>query len=94
MGNGSWKLNLYRDFNDWEVVLAVDLLNSLQKERVSHEPNKISWKGATGCPFSVTETVKVLSPRGTPPFPIKGIWFIVFPPKQHSLRGKQPGARF
>ena len=44
MGNGSYKLNLYRDFNDWEIVLAVDLLNSLQKERVSHEPDKISWK--------------------------------------------------
>ena len=29
----------------------------------------------TGCPFSVIEVVKVLSPRGTPSFPIKGIWY-------------------
>ena len=29
VGNGSWKLNLSRDFNDWEVDLAVALLNSL-----------------------------------------------------------------
>ena len=34
-----------------------------------------------GCPFSVTEAVKVLSPRGTPPFPIKGIWVHCVPTK-------------
>ena len=74
VGNSNWKLNLYRDFNDWEVTLAVALLNSLQKERVSSESDKISWKGPIGCSFSVNEAVKVLSSRGTPLFPIKGIW--------------------
>ena len=54
VGNGNWKLNLYRDFNDWKVVLVVALLNSLQKERVSSELDKISWKGPIGCSFSVS----------------------------------------
>ena len=42
IGNGSWRLNLTRDFNDWEVDLDVALLNSLQKESVSSNSNKIS----------------------------------------------------
>ena len=66
MENGSWKPNIYKDFNDWEVTLAMALLNSLQKERVSSELDKISWKGPIGCSFSVSKVVKVLSPRGTP----------------------------
>ena len=32
VGNDNWKLNPYRDFNDWEVTLVVALLNSLQKK--------------------------------------------------------------
>ena len=56
------------------MVLVVALLNSLHKERVSSEPDKISWKGPIGCSFSVSEAVKVQSPRGTPMFPIMGIW--------------------
>ena len=81
VGNSSWKLNLYRDFNDWEVALAVALLNSLQKERVSSKLDKISWKAPIECSFLVSEAVKVLSPRGTPLFPIKGIWVHCVPTK-------------
>ena len=58
VGNCSWKLNLSRDLNDWEVDLAVALLNSMQKERVSFELDKISWKGLIGCTFSVSEASK------------------------------------
>ena len=50
------------------------LLNSLSKERVSSELDKISWKSPIGCSFSVSEVVKVLILRVTPLFPIKGIW--------------------
>ena len=94
VGNGSWKLNLHREFNDWEITLAVALLNSFLKERVSSEPDKISWKGLIGCSFSVSEAVKVLCPRGTPLFPIKGIWVHCVPTKTKFLCGKQPGSRF
>ena len=55
VGNGSWNLNLTRDFNDWEVDLVGCLLNSLQKERVSSDSSKLSWKGPAGCSFSVSE---------------------------------------
>ena len=55
MGNSSWKLNLYRDFNDWEATLVVALLNSLQKERVSSELDKIYWNVSIRCSFSVSE---------------------------------------
>ena len=57
------------------------LLNSLQKERVSFETDNISWKGPIGCSFLVSKAVKVLSPRGTPLFPIKGIWVHYVPTK-------------
>ena len=57
------------------------LLNSLQKERVSSEKDNISWKGLIGCSFLVNKAVKVLSPRGTPLFPIKGIWVHCVPTK-------------
>ena len=72
--NDSWELNLSKDFNDWEVDLVVALLSSLQKERVSYELDKISWKGLAGCTFSISEAVKVLNSRVTPLFPIKSIW--------------------
>ena len=37
------------------------ILNSLQKERVSSDSDKISWKGPAGCRFSVSEDCKVLN---------------------------------
>ena len=61
--------------------MAVALLNFLQKERVSFESGKISWKGPIGRYFSVSEAVKVLSLRSTLLFPIKGIWVHCVPTK-------------
>ena len=81
IGKGSWKLNLSRDFNDWEVDLVVALLNSLLKERVSSDLDKISWKGLAGCSFYVSDAYKVLNPSATPLFPVKGIWVPCVPIK-------------
>lgn len=47
VGNDSWKLNIFRALNDWEVDLVVNLLNVLQKESVAIELDKVSWKGMT-----------------------------------------------
>ena len=79
--NGSWKLNLSKDFNDWEVDLVVALLNSLEKERVSSNSDKISWKGPSGYSFSVSDAYKVLNSSATPLFPVKGIWVPCAPTK-------------
>ena len=81
MGNNNWKLNLSRDFNDWEIDLVVALLNSLQKERVSSDLDKISWKGPAGGSFSISDAFKVLNSSVTPLFPVKGIWVPCVPTK-------------
>ena len=73
MGNDNWKLNISRDFNNREIDLAVALLNSLQKERVSSDFDKISWKGPAGSSFSVSDAFKVLNSSVTPLFLVKGI---------------------
>ena len=57
------------------------LLNSLLKERVSSDSDKISWKGPTGSKFSISDAYKVLNPSATPLFPIKGVWVPCVPTK-------------
>ena len=60
----------------------MDILNSLQKKRVSFDSDKISWKGPAGCSFSVNEACKVLNSRANPLFPSKGIWIPCIPTKE------------
>ena len=45
MGVVRWRLNFVRAFNNWEVDLIVNLLNVLQKERVSTVADSVSWRG-------------------------------------------------
>ena len=58
-GSGSWKLNFLRAFNDWEWDLVVNLLSTLQQQRVTSELDGISWKGMGGDGFSVHGAYKV-----------------------------------
>ena len=57
------------------------LLNSLQKERVSSDLDKISWKGLASGSFFVSDAFKVLNLSVTPLFPVKGIWVPCVPTK-------------
>ena len=59
-GQGSWNLRLARAFNDCELDMVVNISNALQKEKVSSERDKISWKWGKGYPFSVRDAYKVL----------------------------------
>ena len=54
--------------------MVVNLLNALQKEKVTTEPDKISWTGGKGDLFSVREASKVLQPRSDSVFPVEGVW--------------------
>ena len=63
----------------WDLIVA--LFKSLQKGRSSSGLDKISWKGSTSSSFSVNDAYKVLNPRATPLFPIKGIWVPCVPTK-------------
>ena len=76
-GSGSWKLNFLRVFNDWELDLVTNLLSTLQQQRVTSEPDGITWKGMGGESFSVREAYRVQHSRTTTVhtvvFPAKGI---------------------
>lgn len=48
---GNRKLNFVRPFNHYEVDLVVNILNVLQKERVTAKLDKDSWKEARSVSF-------------------------------------------
>ena len=81
VGNGSWKLNFLRPFDYWELDLVRNLLNAMQKERVSSKLDRISWKEAGGDSFSVREAYRVLNPKTTSLIFVKGIWVPCAPTK-------------
>ena len=48
VGNGSWKFNFLRAFNDWALDQIANLLYTLQKVKVNTKQDRISWKGGGG----------------------------------------------
>ena len=80
VGNGSWNLTFTRAFNDWELEMVMNLLSTLQEERVSAELDGVSWIGPAGVGF-VREAFKVLQPRTDCLFLVKGVWVPSAPTK-------------
>ena len=74
VGPGSRNPTFVRAFNDWEIVLVENLLNRLQRERVTDGLDKVLWKGSAGASFTVSEAFKSLASGSAILFPEKGIW--------------------
>ena len=74
VGPGSWNPTFVRAFNDREIVLVENLLNSLQMERVTDELDKVLWKGSADASFIVSESFKSLASGFAILFPAKSIW--------------------
>ena len=48
VGNGGWKLNFLRAFNNWEMKLISNLLGALHYVRASSRLDRVVWKGVGG----------------------------------------------
>ena len=90
----SWNLMFARAFNDWELDMVVNLLNALQKEKVSSEPDKISRNRGKGDSFSVKKAYRTPQPEVLRPSLSRVFGFRVFQPKQPFLLGKQLGVPY
>lgn len=80
-GIGSWNLNFIKDFNNWRVDMVINLLSMLQKESVSCEPKKVSWKGVATTKFLVCDAFKMLTQGTCSLFSAKNIWLPRVPTK-------------
>ena len=54
--------------------MVANLLNILQKERVTTERDQVSWEGAADKNFSMRNAFKLFTPSALSSFPIKGVW--------------------
>ena len=80
-----------RAFNDRELDIVVNLLNALQKEKVSSEPDKISWNRGKGDSFSVKKAYRTPQPEVLRPSLSRVFGFRVFQPKQLFYLGSSLG---
>ena len=91
-GHGSWNLRFERAFNDWEVVLVVNLLRVLHSERVFMDADKVTWIGSVGDSFLVCAAYKVFHPGFSFSLPLlsllRAFGCQVVQQNQHFLRGK------
>ena len=95
MGNGSWKFNFLRAFNDWETDQIANLFYTLQKVKVNTESDRISWKGEGGKGIdSQPRKLIVCYPLGQSQLSLPRVsGFRVLCQSPFSLPGKQSGGR-
>ena len=55
VGSGSWELNFWRAFNDWELDLVTNMQSTVQKQRVTSELEKSIGKGWEVIVFQFTK---------------------------------------
>ena len=63
------------------TITVVNLLNVLQKERVTTETDQVSWEGAASSNFSVCNAFKLSTPSVVSSFPVKAVWVPRVPTK-------------
>ncbi|KAJ9693798.1 hypothetical protein PVL29_009659 [Vitis rotundifolia] len=80
-GHGEWNLVFERDFNDWELDMVGDLLNTLRGHRPALGDDSVNWRQGRNGFFRVKDAYRLLDKPNVTVFPAKKIWVDRVPTK-------------